>query len=118
IKAALANPVLKPHFAIIEAKRLLMGRPFGANQKDPQTTEDYIRLIDDATVMSFDEIERICDMHWNANQLSFLQFGPNELTPVCKVFRQRVERFRADGSIEARRASVVLTRLDKNLANP
>ena len=63
IRAALANPILKPHFAIIEARRLLTSNP---GQKNPETanlrTYDACRLIDEGTVLSFDEIERIYEL--------------------------------------------------------
>jgi hypothetical protein len=118
IRAALASSVLNPHFAIIEAKRLLMRRPFKAKQGDEaQTVIRYTSLINNATVMSFDEIERLCDMHWNANQLLFLPIAPDKLGLVCKVFEQRVKTFLADGSIEAPRAKIVLDRLKKLAPN-
>ena len=47
IQAALESPVLRPHFAAIEAKRL--GRRFGARKADVKGAAD---LLDNSTVMS------------------------------------------------------------------
>lgn len=54
IQAALDSPVLRPHFAVIEAKRL--GRRFGRRKADPKAAAD---LIDNSTVMSGSEIGKM-----------------------------------------------------------
>lgn len=53
IQAALNNPVLRPHFAYIEAKRL--AQRFGQRKADLSAVA---QLIDDATIMSPAEIKR------------------------------------------------------------
>jgi hypothetical protein len=53
IQTALENPILRPHFAFIEAKRL--ADRFGQRKPDLKAAAE---LIDDATVMSPAEIQR------------------------------------------------------------
>ncbi len=53
IRTALAEPVLRPHYAYTEARRLMM--PAGARKAD---IEQAASLIDDATVMSPAELAR------------------------------------------------------------
>jgi len=54
IQAALDSPVLRPHFAVIEAKRL--GRRFGARKADVKGAAE---LIDNSTVMSGAEVGKL-----------------------------------------------------------
>ena len=54
IQAALDSPVLRPHFAVLEAKRL--GRRFGSRKADVKAAA---ALLDIDTVMSASEIGRI-----------------------------------------------------------
>ena len=54
IQAALDSPVLRPHFAVIEAKRV--GRRFGARKADVKGAAD---LIDSGTVMSGAELGKL-----------------------------------------------------------
>ena len=53
IQSAVENPVLRPHFAYIEAKRL--AKPFWEREADPEAASE---LIDESTVMSPAEIEK------------------------------------------------------------
>jgi hypothetical protein len=53
IQSAVDNPVLRPHFAYIEAKRL--AKPFWGREADPEAASE---LIDESTVMSPAEIEK------------------------------------------------------------
>lgn len=53
IQAALKNPVLHPHFAFVEAKRVAEG--FGKRKANLKAASD---LIDDSTVMSPAEVKR------------------------------------------------------------
>ena len=53
IHAALGNPVLRPHFAFIEAKRV--GQPFGRRKADPGAAA---ALIDATTVMNAAELRK------------------------------------------------------------
>jgi hypothetical protein len=53
IQAAVENPVLRPHFAFVEAKRL--AKPFWDREAD---LEGASELIEESTVMSPAEIER------------------------------------------------------------
>jgi hypothetical protein len=57
IQAALKNPVLKPHYAHIEAKRL--GERFGKRKSDWKSAA---ALLDDSTVMSQAEIRRAAEL--------------------------------------------------------
>jgi hypothetical protein len=54
IQAALDSKVLRPHFAVIEAKRL--GRRFGKRKPDVKAAAD---LVDDSAVMSASEMGRM-----------------------------------------------------------
>ena len=54
VKVALANPVLRPHFAYVEAKRQL--DRFGARKPNAKAADE---LIDDTTVMSNEEMKRL-----------------------------------------------------------
>lgn len=56
IQAALDNPVLRPHFAYIEAKRLAKG--FGSRKANPKSAK---KLIDKSTVMSPTEFQKAAD---------------------------------------------------------
>ena len=53
IKTAVENPVLRPHFAFVEAKRLV--KPFWEREADLEAASE---LIDDSTIMSPAEIEK------------------------------------------------------------
>lgn len=53
IQTAVENPVLRPHFAFVEAKRLV--KPFWEREVDLEAASE---LIDDSTVMSPAEIEK------------------------------------------------------------
>lgn len=57
IQAALESPVLRPHFAAIEAKRL--ARRFGKRKPDLKAAE---QLLDQATVMSDSELGKMSKM--------------------------------------------------------
>jgi hypothetical protein len=57
IQAGLNNPVLRPHYAIVEAKRI--GRRFGKRKGD---TKKAVHLIDDCTVMSLSEIKHVATL--------------------------------------------------------
>jgi hypothetical protein len=57
IQAALENSVLRPHYAHIEAKRL--GDPFGKRKANLNAAA---ALIDEATVMSPDEVKRAAEL--------------------------------------------------------
>ena len=54
IHQALDSPVLRPHFAVVEAKRI--GRRFGKRRADVKAAAE---LIDENTVMSLSEIGRL-----------------------------------------------------------
>jgi hypothetical protein len=54
VQQALASPVLRPHFAVVEAKRV--GRRFGKRKADVKAAAE---LIDENTVMSPSEVGRI-----------------------------------------------------------
>jgi len=54
VHAALDSPVLRPHFEVIEAKRV--GRRFGRRKADPKAAAE---LIDAKTVMSGSEVGKI-----------------------------------------------------------
>jgi hypothetical protein len=57
IQAALKNPVLRPHYAVVEAKRV--GNRFGSR---PAKLDEAFGLIDDSTVMSESEIIRVAQL--------------------------------------------------------
>jgi hypothetical protein len=54
VQAALESPVLRPHFAAIEAKRV--GRRFGKRKPDFKKVD---QLVDESTVMSGDEVGKL-----------------------------------------------------------
>jgi len=96
IEAAAADPVLKSHFAIVHAKLLLSG----PTVVDPEAAS---ALIQDSTVMSFDEIESVCDLLYKRFQPASI---PHESKPEGAVLclQQRIRMLQAEGSIEADRA--------------
>lgn len=101
IEAAVANPILKPHFAIIRAKLLLTG----PNSPKP---EEACALIDDEVVMSFEEIDSV-------SQLLCKRYPPKSgsdpLKKVVACLLRKIDLLRADGSIEDRPAAMVRQRL-------
>ena len=57
IQAAVANPVLRPHYAVVEAKRV--GRTFRDRKPDFKAVAE---LIDAETVLSSSEVKRVAEM--------------------------------------------------------
>lgn len=57
IQAGIANPVLRPHYAAIEARRL--GQSFGARKSDLKSA---IEILDDASVLSAAEVKRFAQI--------------------------------------------------------
>jgi hypothetical protein len=62
VRAAIDDPVLRPHFAVVEAKRV--GRPFRKRKPDLKAAAE---LIDEQTVMSPAEIKRTAELFQPGN---------------------------------------------------
>jgi hypothetical protein len=103
IAAALKDPILKPHFAVVEAKRLMM-----AATPDPLKA---CELIDFNMVMSFDEIERICELLGRVYPSDAKNIGSAELERAVGDLEKKIDHLLAEGSIEAQRAEALKTRL-------
>jgi hypothetical protein len=96
IQAAVLNPNLKPHFAIVRAKLWLNG------PTDPKPEKAY-DLIDGSTVMSFEEIDSVYDLlgNWHERGSIPINSKPGEAV-LC--LQKRIRALQAEGSIEANRA--------------
>jgi hypothetical protein len=107
IQAAVTNPVLKAHFAIIRAKLWLNG----PNKIDPNAACDLIN--DNSTVMSFDEIDSVCDLFWKRNQSDKKDKKADalKLEGAVSLLQDRICALAAEGSIEADRAMTTRKRL-------
>jgi hypothetical protein len=102
VQAAVDNPILRPHFAVIRAKLLLTGP-----RKPPLDLDEACDLIDDSVVMSFDEID-------NVSQLLCKRFPrarPPKLRQAVICLDAKLVKLRAEGSIEDRPAQIVRQRL-------
>jgi hypothetical protein len=100
VQLALDNPVLKPHYSVIEAKRWLIGKPRATAAEMPKRALRGCALIDDTTVMSFDEMERLCELLAGA----YKKTGENqqlmvELGRVKEVLQRRIDQYLALGAI-------------------
>jgi hypothetical protein len=63
LHVAMNNPILRPHYAIVEAKRV--GRRFGKRKPDLETAR---KLLDDAAVLSPAEIKRAAELFQGAQK--------------------------------------------------
>ena len=81
IQAALKNPVLRPHFAHIEAKRLSMR--FGKRKPDLKKAAG---LIDDSTIMSPAEIRKMAVLVKDAGT------GSDGAKSIIKSLKDRLDR--------------------------
>jgi hypothetical protein len=105
ILAAMEIPALQSHFAVIQAKLLLSG----PNNPDPDLACD---LIDDSAVMSFDEIESICDLlEKRYKPGSGLNAAKLHNAVLC--LQRRIRALSLEGSIEADRAERASKQLDQ-----
>jgi hypothetical protein len=110
VEAAMDNPILRPHFAVIRSKLLLTG------PKDlrPEVACD---LLDLKAVMSFDEINSIIKLlHDNYNRNNF--HDPHKLGEAVSRLEIKIDKLRADGSVEACRTyrAVKLLEILRNAA--
>jgi len=101
VKAAVDNPILSPHFAIIRAKLLLTG----PTELD---LPGACGLINDKVVMSFDEIASISQL------LSKRYQGrkPVELKTAVGYLKTKLAALCAEGSIEVFPANILKQQLD------
>ena len=106
IESILRNPILGPHFAIIRAKLLLTGP--NSYSLDPDEACD---LINDGVVMSFDEIDDVCDLLHKRYQPGS-DYDPAKLNDAVLCLQRKISQLRADGSIEAQTAEITSKRLD------
>ena len=101
------NPILRPHFAIIQAKLLLTGPQ--QHKIDPATA---CSLIDDKVVMSFDEIDSISQLlHKLLPDGRGQHARPLNLESAVSQLKSKIAKYHADNSIEDRPARIVGQRL-------
>jgi hypothetical protein len=106
IDAALDNPILAPHFALLRAKLFLVG-PIN---KNPNAACD---LIDDTNVMSFDEIDSVSDLLSKAyTQGSGQNPDRARFEKAASNLKERLRMLLAEGSIEEARSLKANKRLD------
>ncbi len=87
INAGLSHPVLRPHFAFVEAKRL--AKRFGKRKADWKAVAD---LVDETTVMSQAEVKRLAELARDAEKEA-----PRESVQwVSKMLRRYVDTTSAD----------------------
>ena len=89
IHAALDNPVLRPHFAFVEAKRV--AESFGKRKADLKTASS---LIDDSTVMSPAEIKR-------AATLAKKDGKGAPVKEIAKVLKKKATKLKVDADIKS-----------------
>jgi hypothetical protein len=114
VKAALANPILSPHFALIRAKLLLIG----PREIDP---DEACELIDDAVVMSFDEIDSLSSSLWKVcGPPKGKQFDHEKLKNAVSALKHCFRILHAKSSIDKVRSKKVTKCLDDldTLAQP
>jgi hypothetical protein len=90
IRAGIGNPVLRPHFAFIEAKRI--GMPFGKRPADLKGAAD---LLDEETVMSPAEIKAAAEMVRNAGK----EAPVDAVRHIVKILRIKIKQFEVDDGI-------------------
>jgi hypothetical protein len=104
IEMAVGNPVLKPHFAILQAKLYLAGT-------DPTDPVSGCNLMKDSMMVSFDEIESASELLEKRYPYPAQNVEVTELKAAVAVLNQKINQFVADGSIEDSRAEFVRMRL-------
>jgi hypothetical protein len=106
IDFAMRNPILRPHFAIIQAKLLLTGpQPHKINP------EMACSLIDNKVVMSFDEIGSISQLLHKLLPRTGQHPRPQNLETAVSQLKYRIAKYRADNSIGELPARIVGQRL-------
>jgi hypothetical protein len=105
IASTMTHPVLGPHFAIIRAKLLLTG----PNNPDPEGACD---LINDNAVMSFDEIDSVCQLLQQRYQPGRDSHDPAKLKEAVLCLHRKIAQLLDAGSIEAQRAETTSKRLN------
>jgi hypothetical protein len=106
IEAAMGNPVLKPHFAIVQARLFLVGT-------DPTDPVKGCNLMEDSMVVSFDEIDSASKLLEKRYPYPKQNVEVAEFKAAVAVLTQKIDQFVADGSIEDSRAEFVKMRLKK-----
>lgn len=90
IGVAMGNPVLRPHYAIVEAKRL--GNRFGRRKGD---FEAACRLIDDKAILSGSEIKRAAEIVQSAGPKAKGEEGKQ----IVKILKDKIKHAVADEGI-------------------
>jgi hypothetical protein len=104
IESSMSNPVLRGHFAIIRAKLLLTG------PHDPKPNE-ACELITDNVVMSFDEIDKVGQLLTKRYQPG-AGLDPDKLNAAIACLKRKINKLRAEGSIEREPAEMTTKRLE------
>lgn len=89
IHAALNNPVLRPHFAYIEAKRI--AERFGKRRSKLKEAAD---LIDESTVMSPAEIKRAAGLAKGGKR------GSAAVSKIARALRHKLDTLQVDDQIK------------------
>jgi hypothetical protein len=110
IQAAIDNPILKPHFAIVQAKRLLTPDP---KKSDPDTTKKRIwqacELIDANAVLSLSEIERIQNLLEKEEEAA--KAVAEIVKPMIDILAKKIDRLLLTGAGDAARGNNLKKRL-------
>jgi hypothetical protein len=88
IDAAINNPTLKPHFDVVKAKRLLTSKSKAKISKSPYKDDiaNACALIDESSVLSFAEIERLMELLRIASTKN-----KSDLSPNAKTVKQLID---------------------------
>ena len=90
IKAGIDDPVLRPHYAIVEAKRV--GNRFGKRKADFKAA---FQMIDDKTVLTGPEIRRAAQIAKKAGAEAESELGKK----MVKAIKDKIDRVIADDEI-------------------
>lgn len=90
IQAALANPVLRPYFAVTEARRV--GKRFGKRKPNAKAV---VELIDDSTEMTGAEITRLAEIAKDVAKELATPAGKR----FVKVLQKKADELAADDSV-------------------
>jgi hypothetical protein len=110
IQAAIDNPILKPHFAIVQAKLFLTPDP---KEPDPATTKERIwkacELLDAHAILSLSEIERIQGLLEKEKEMA--NTVAQVVKPMIDNLLKKIDRLLFAGAGDVVRGEVLKTRL-------
>ncbi|HUL51256.1 MAG TPA: matrixin family metalloprotease, partial [Candidatus Nitrosotalea sp.] len=115
IDAAIDNPTLKPHFAMVQAKRLLTSKPPAMISKSPYTDDvaKACALVDESTVLSFVEIERLMELLSAASTQNKTDLSANAV-PVKRMINLligKIDKLLREQAVSAGKAEEIRTAL-------